>query len=256
MIDYHCHILPGLDDGCQNEEESIDMARQLVDAGFSRAYCTPHCITGLYDFSAEQVREAVTALQQVLDSEGIPFQLETGMEYYLDDFFLDRLENPMTLGKTNLLLFELPSSGDVRILPDAVRWIKKRGLVPVLAHPERFFAGKRQQSVVEFVQRCFNRLSPNRNAVDLLPSDLLEAMNLGCLLQADLGSFNGVYGPNAKRLAMSFQKQEMYACVGSDGHNPRHAQRILTDNVWLTEQAPEVRRALSCGAGAGLKGVV
>jgi len=251
MIDCHCHILPGLDDGCRTEKESIAMARQLVTAGFSRVFCTPHCITGLYDFSGEQVSAAVAALQQQLDREGIALQLETGMEYYLDDFFLGRLEHPMPLGKTNLLLFELPSSGDVRMLPQAVCEIKKRGLKPVLAHPERFFAGKLQLTVVDFVQRWLTR-----HPADLLPAALRDVVDQGCLLQADLGSFNGVYGANARRLAMLLQQQGMYACIGSDGHNPRQAERILRDNYWLVELGCQRDRKFSCGADVGLKGIV
>jgi len=259
MIDYHCHILPALDDGCHTVEESVAMARRLVAAGVSRVYCTPHCISGLYDFSAEQVRAAVAALQQVFDVEGIPLLLETGMEYYLDDFFPDRLEQPMTLGKTNLLLFELPSSADARMLPEAARAIKKRGLTPLLAHPERYFAGARQQQgVADFVHSCLNRLSPRHESLNPLPCALLEAMNLGCLLQADLGSFNGVYGLNVRRLASLFQEWGVYSCVGSDGHRPRQLEKILTNNLWLSGQSLETRDIVTCGTGvdaAGLKGV-
>jgi len=253
MIDYHCHILPGLDDGCRTVEESIMMARQLNAVGFSRVCCTPHCITGLYDFSAEQIMVAVAALQQRLDREGITLRLETGMEYYLDDFLLDRLDRhrPMTLGKTDLLLFELPSSGDVCLLPETVRWMKKRGLQPVLAHPERFFAGKKQQTMVDFVQHWLTR-----HPADFLPAALLEVVEQGCLLQADLGSFNGVYGANVRRLAMLLQQQGMYACVGSDGHSPRQAETILRDNFWFAEQMPQRDQEISCEAGVGLKGIV
>ena len=83
MIDFHCHILPGIDDGCRDLDESLVLAQVLVAAGFKEVFCTPHCIHGVYDNTPSSVRAAVDQLQQQVIREGIPLKLHSGMEYCL-----------------------------------------------------------------------------------------------------------------------------------------------------------------------------
>ncbi|MFA5700417.1 MAG: CpsB/CapC family capsule biosynthesis tyrosine phosphatase [Desulfuromonas sp.] len=241
MVDYHCHILPGVDDGSKTLEESLEMAQQLVSAGFRHVYCTPHCITGLYDLSLRQIYDSVAQLQQAIADSGLPLLLEVGMEYYLDDFFFDRLRNPIPLGDSRLLLFELPSFGDVRLLPAAVARILSHGLTPVLAHPERYFAFNRNKEAAGVaghfrLERWFEREAS-------LPPSLLEAVDMGCQLQADLGSFNRVYGKHTERLALLLQNLGMYTYYGSDGHHPAQLRRILHNNKGLLN----LKRAVKVG---------
>lgn len=236
MIDYHCHILPGVDDGSKTLKDSLDMAQQLVSAGFRHVYCTPHCITGLYDLPLRQIYDSVAQLQQAVADSGIPLLLAAGMEYYLDDFFFDRLRNPMPLGDSNLLLFELPSSGNAELLPEAVAKILEHGLTPVLAHPERYFALKRNKKSAGF--RRFQR-DLQFESETALPPVLLEVLGLGCQLQADLGSFNGVYGKNTENLALLLQSRGVYTYYGSDGHHPAQLKRVLQNNKVLFNLMPE-----------------
>ena len=91
MIDYHCHILPGIDDGCADLDESLELAQVLTTAGFTEVYCTPHCIHGVYNNTPSAVRAAVEQLQEQLTREGIPLRLSPGMEYYLDEYFSQKL---------------------------------------------------------------------------------------------------------------------------------------------------------------------
>ncbi len=76
MIDLHCHILPGLDDGSGSLEESLEMAAMAADQGIRHIAATPHCITG----SAREVRSHVAMLQDLLQEERIPVQIYPGME--------------------------------------------------------------------------------------------------------------------------------------------------------------------------------
>lgn len=234
MIDYHCHILPGLDDGCPSDKEAVCMARQLRKAGFAQIYCTPHCITGLYDISTEQLLDSVKRLQLILEDNDIPLTLIPGMEYYLDDFFVNRLENPVTLGDSKLLLFELPSNADASILHDAVLQIKKKGMLPVMAHPERFFSSQLNRGIADCLRIWWQCLRKPRRTLQDLPSSLLKAIDLGCYLQADMGSFNGLYGKEVQKLAITMRELGLYSYYGSDGHNCEQLERILTDNICLS----------------------
>ncbi|MDY0290992.1 MAG: CpsB/CapC family capsule biosynthesis tyrosine phosphatase [Desulfuromonadaceae bacterium] len=233
MIDYHCHILPGLDDGSPNMEDAIEMARSLQKVGFTKVYCTPHCITGLYDISKAQLLDAVTRLQVALDSKDICLKLVPGMEYYVDDFFFDRLTHPVTLGDTNLLLFELPPNADVAILGEVVAQIKNRGLLPLLAHPERFFAADIYTANSHIFHSLWRHLFSRKHSSVAVPHALVEVINLGCFLQADIGSFRGIYGPKVKKIAFVLREIGAYSYYGTDGHNCLQLENILTNNPYL-----------------------
>jgi len=229
MIDYHCHILPGLDDGCRDVTEAVDMARQLLEAGFTRIYCTPHCITGLYEITPAQVKAAVAELRAVFKAEGVPMELDCGMEYYVDDFLADRLDCPMPLGNTRLLLFELPTKAEVENLYTAVTRIKNCGLLPLLAHPERFFAANMgMRDRIRFSLQRAGILGCSEPADrGMVPESLLDAVKMGCFLQADIGSFAGIYGKRTQKFARVLQKLGFYSCYGSDGHNSSQLKRVL-----------------------------
>lgn len=137
MIDYHCHLLPGLDDGPQTVSESLEMARQLAAFGFREVCCTPHCIKGHYEISPVEVRNEVRRLQSCFDSEGIPLLLHSGMEYYLDEFFEQFAANLLPLGESRLVLCESPPQAHPGLVAEMIELIVVQGFVPLIAHPER-----------------------------------------------------------------------------------------------------------------------
>ena len=137
LTDYHCPLLPAIDDGAASLEESLLMARLLTDAGFSQVYCTPHAIPGCYDNTARQVDKAVNALQKEIAAAGIDLILQPGMEYYLDEHFPDQLEAPRPLGETGLLLVEAPNQAPPELIMENIVHIQRKGLTPLFAHPER-----------------------------------------------------------------------------------------------------------------------
>lgn len=92
MIDWHCHILPAIDDGLETLSESLEMARLLASAGFRQVHCTPHCVLGRFDNRPSQVQRATEELQKQVNRAGIPLLLSPGMEYSLDEYFPVLLE--------------------------------------------------------------------------------------------------------------------------------------------------------------------
>lgn len=137
MIDFHCHLLPGLDDGPQSVDESLEMARALVAFGFREVHCTPHCIAGQYETSPVEVREAVRKLQARFDLEKIALTLRTGMEYYLDEYFARFAANLLPLGESRLVLCEAPPQAPPELVGEMASLIVVQGHIPLLAHPER-----------------------------------------------------------------------------------------------------------------------
>lgn len=237
IIDWHSHILPGLDDGSPDIDHSLVMARLLAAHGFTTVYCTPHMIRGHFEAGNDQVLQAVSELQGLVTANGIPLTLLPGREYYLDEYLLHHLEDPLPLGDSKLILVEIPAT----TAPDTVQQlfyaIVRAGFAPVVAHPERcplLTPGRRQAEKGGLWGRV-GRFLPGGGRQETLPragggsgNQLLDYLrDLGCSFQGNLGSFNGFYGDRAKSSAEAFRSLGIYDRYGSDLHATEHAQRIL-----------------------------
>ncbi|NCO52728.1 MAG: phosphoesterase [Deltaproteobacteria bacterium] len=232
ITDWHCHILPGIDDGAKTLDDAIAIASILVDNGFSEVYCTPHCMKGVFENTPEIVRQAVIALQAELDKVEIPLKLHVGMEYFLDEFFPQQLNNPLTLGNTNYLLVEAPIRADPKRIKDFLFTIRRRGCTPLLAHPERYEFLAPAAPPQSFFRR-FKRRRKEEHQIERL--DLVqELLGMGCFFQGNLGSFSGIYGTDVKIQAESFYRAGAYTCFGSDAHNPTRLPRILEQGLLAT----------------------
>jgi protein-tyrosine phosphatase len=139
MIDLHCHILPGIDDGAADVSVSLAMARAFVADGVTTVACTPHILPGLYHNSGPQIRLAVTALQQALDEEGIPLKLVPGADVHIVPDFAGGLRagHLLTLADTRYVLVEPPHHTAPARLEDMFFGLLVAGYVPILTHPER-----------------------------------------------------------------------------------------------------------------------
>lgn len=262
MIDWHCHILPGFDDGPAQLEEALDMARVLAGYGFTELCCTPHCMRGSYEPMPLEVREAVGRLQLEVERAGIPVVLHPGMEYYLDEFFEGFAGNLQPLGRTRLVLCEAPQQAPAGLVAEAAALIVSQGYVPLVAHPERsdviwrmiedaacgpgeaagaapppprpslfrrLFGGGRQDAA-----GSGGRAEPE---FALLPDE--------CLFQANLGSFTGFYGATAQRRAYDLLQRGGYHCFASDLHDLRSAPDILDASRDKLQHNPALRRLLA-----------
>lgn len=241
MIDYHCHLLPGLDDGPESWDEALAMARALAAFGFREICCTPHCIKGQYEISPVEVRDTVRRLQARLDGEGIGLTLRPGMEYYLDEYFERFAANLLPLGDSRLVLCEAPPQALPELVAAMAGLIVVQGYTPLIAHPERSEPvlrllenrseerGPRNEvnpdprtSIPEprsWFSRLFKPRSPSPDP--RAPSSETAELPESCLYQANLGSFAGFYGPKPQRRAYELLQRGVYACFASDLHDPR-----------------------------------
>ena len=110
MIDLHCHILPGLDDGASDIEVSLAMARIAVGQGIETTACTPHILPGVYHNSGSSIRPAVAALQERLAAEAIPLQLVVGADVHMCPDFVSGLRSGrlISLADSRYVLVEPP----------------------------------------------------------------------------------------------------------------------------------------------------
>ena len=139
MIDLHCHILPGIDDGASDLSVSLSMARASVADGVSVLACTPHILPGVYHNSGPQIREATEQLQHALDHEGIALRLTTGADNHIVSGFLAGLRSGrlLSLADSRYVLVEPPHHVAPIRLEDLFFELLIAGYVPILTHPER-----------------------------------------------------------------------------------------------------------------------
>jgi protein-tyrosine phosphatase len=257
MIDWHCHILPGLDDGPETMVESLAMARLLADAGFRVIHCTPHCIHGRYDTSSEEVRRLTERIQRYLLTGGIPLLVKPGMEYFLDEHFPKKLDDLQTLGDSRLLLVEIPVKAGLDLVLENVNLILQRGFTPLVAHPERcplLSRPVRRKGELKYrMKQMFRKRSHAMPGKSSLYYDLRQGLlDMGCLFQGDIGSFSGRYGAEARREAWQYLESGLYSRLGSDGHGYRSLQVLLCPGLSLVEEYPSGDDLLKSPMPAGI----
>lgn len=222
-VDLHLHLLWGIDDGCETPDETLEAARLLVSLGFTEAAPSPHAIPELPSGDPAVCETRRAEVEALFRREGIALALHANAENRLDAEFLSRLDVPgrRGIGATQRwTLVEAPFNGTVPALADVVFRLKRRGLNPLFAHPER----------------CAEFERPGRAE---------EVVRLGAALQLNVGALAGVYGRTAKKLAEKFLGDGLYAVAATDLHQPVGARKFLAEALTLLE-----KRAGKAGARA------
>ncbi|UFS69767.1 phosphoesterase [Geomonas sp. RF6] len=233
MVDYHSHLLPGIDDGAYALEESLAMARALVAVGFTVAHCTPHLIKGAYETAPGRVRELTAILQKHYDEAGIALKLVPGTEHYLDEYLGDFLDEAVTVGESRCLLVEAPFRASADVVAAHADHLLQRGFVPLFAHPERCAAFAPASSGGGFLSGILGK----RKGPVVEGTLLAKLKERGCRYQGNLGSFAGVYGEDIRQRAILFLENGIYSCLGSDAHRVDRLEAVLRRGIATVEEA-------------------
>lgn len=225
FVDLHNHLLWGLDDGCESPADTISGARLLASLGWSDLAPSPHVNPDFPsgDPGYAEARRAEAA--ELLAREGVALALHSNAENKLDEDFLARAGGPGLRGigpEQRWVLVEAPFEAALPALPDLVFRLRRMGISPLLAHPER---------CAEFERR----------------GRAEEVVRLGGALQLNLGSLAGVYGQGARRLAERFLSEGLYAVAATDLHVPDGAAEWLElslDALGRRGGAPALERLL------------
>ena len=147
-VDVHSHLLPAIDEGAKNLEESLALIAELRDLGFQKLILTPHIMSGFYPNFPQKIKERLLILREYLDEKNIEVEVEAAAEYYLDAFFMKELMSNNELMTFNsedgkqYLLFETQHLHQPKQLFEAIKRVFRKGYIPVLAHPERYIICK------------------------------------------------------------------------------------------------------------------
>lgn len=198
MLDLHCHILPGLDDGAPDLETAIEMAKIAVEDGIDTIVATPHFLEGSMENCKQQILQKVSEFQKALEAEGILLKVLPGAEVYISPITPRLLMNDeiITINhKGKHLLVELPMQNVPDFVKQVLFELKVNGVTPIIAHPERNLE------------------------MSSKPEMILELASEGCLLQINAGSITGLYGEKVRTTAQLLVRNGLVHLIGSDAHS-------------------------------------
>ena len=199
MIDIHTHILPGIDDGSRNLEQTMHMIKEAEQAGFKEIITTSHYIENEYDVNSTRRQEMITELQKKLDENNINVKLYNGAEAFINANLTELIKKQTipTLAGSRYVLFEIPMHLEVLYLERTLEELITSKYKPIIAHPERYDIVKENPNVaVEWVRK-------------------------GAMLQANYGSIIGKYGNKSKQALIKLLKANAIHFFGTDTHAPK-----------------------------------
>ena len=208
-VDIHSHLIPGIDDGAQNLEDSLSLISKMQELGYKKLIITPHIMVDTYPNREDDIKNRLLILKEEIKRNNIEIQLEAAAEYYLDEGFLNHLEAPLLIADTFLLFETSYISAPINF--DEIIFLINTKYTPLMAHPERY-----------------------RYIKDLKEYNRLKKM--GVYFQIDINSIAGFYGKDAQKKSEYLINNGLVDFVGSDLHNQKHINNLINSltkkNVW------------------------
>ena len=206
MIDLHSHVLPGIDDGAEELETALAMARASVADGVAVLACTPHILPGLFHNTGPQIRLAVQKLQEELDARDIPLRLVTGADNHVIPDFVAALRRGhlLSLADTRYVLVEPPHHTAPPRLGDLLFSIAAAGYTPVLTHPERL------------------------TWIDTHYDFMATLAARGVWMQVTAGALTGAFGRGPKYWGERMLCEGLVHILATDAHNMKSRPPILS----------------------------
>lgn len=204
-IDIHNHLLPGVDDGVREIDESVKILEFLKSLGYQKVIITPHIYPGVFPNTEKELIDRFKAFKSELD---LSIEVQLAAEYYSDETLLEKLKNKnnlLTFGNNHILI-ETSFFTKSILLDEVVFQLMANNYKPVLAHPERYVFAHEEMN---FYRRLKDK---------------------GVLFQINAGSIEGSYGKEIKNVAEYLIKNKMVDFIGSDIHRMSHA-RILNKAI-------------------------
>ncbi|WP_435254348.1 tyrosine-protein phosphatase [Tenacibaculum sp. A30] len=204
FVDIHSHLLPGIDDGAKDLENSISLISKMYSYGIKNFITTPHVLGDVYPNSSETIKNKLEEVRIELKKQGFSdVNINAAAEYMMDERFVERLkaDDILTL-KDNYILVEMSYFNAPYNLYDILFEIQLKGYKPVLAHPERY----------NFYHGDFQNFYKLKKA--------------GCVFQLNLLSLTEQYGKGVQKTAQKLLSENMYDFVGTDTHHHNHLKLL------------------------------
>jgi protein-tyrosine phosphatase len=203
MIDIHCHILPGIDDGPADIKESLDMLRIAKEDGISHIFATPHIINGFYENNTRSIRSSVEKLNELSDGK---VKILWGADIRITPDIIDKIMNGEfpTLNGSGYVLIELPHFTLPPNIENLIFNLRRNHIIPIITHPERNF----------FL----------RSSLEVL----LRLREAGVSYQLTAMSLYGGFGKETRRASLEMVKMGIADYIATDAHDSRHRPPLLS----------------------------
>ena len=199
VADMHSHLLPGIDDGSVDMENSIELISALHSMGYKKLITTPHIFWDMYKNTTEIIREKEALVKAELLARGIDVEFQAAAEYYVDEHFEELIakDDILSFGD-KYVLFELSFDTEQINYKRAVFNLQLNGYKPILAHPERY----------EYWHTNFSKYE--------------EVADRGVHIQINTNCLTGHYGPGVKRISERLIEADLVDFIGTDTHHVGH----------------------------------
>ena len=198
MIDLHCHLLPGVDDGSKDMDSSLKLAKSAVKDGITHALLTPHHMNGVYVNHKKDIIHATKIFQNELLKHHIPLVVFPGQEIRINGDLLQSLDDDDILFADEggqYLMLEFPDDDIPNYTSNMIYELMQRGIIPVIVHPERNTKIMKQ------------------------PDILYDLLNEGCLSQITASSYVGIFGHKVQKFSKQLIQAGQVYIFASDAHN-------------------------------------
>lgn len=214
MIDMHSHIIPGVDDGSTDFDMTIEMLRNAVAEGTKKIVATPHYCEEYGETPIAEVKKIVEKLRSYSLSNNIDIEIYSGQEIYFCKNLLDLCEENVlgTINDSRYMLIELPLASFDEETMDVLYELQVKGIVPVLAHPERYR---------EIIKK---------------PTKINDFIEEGYLFQLNSGSIEGKFGESVRKTAELLVNNNIYSFCGSDAHNNSNRSTGIAKAIEIIEK--------------------
>ena len=198
-VDFHSHLLFGIDDGARTFEETVSLLRSLHNFGIKHFITTPHVMQHVWENTSEIILNRLNEVNKVLQTLDLDITLKAAAEYFMDENFVQLFKNQSLLTlKNNYVLVEMSYINAPIQLYEIIFDLQLSGYKPVLAHPERY----------NFYHSNFNEYYKLKKA--------------GCLFQLNLLSVVGYYGESVTKTAQRLLSEGLIDFASSDTHHHKH----------------------------------
>lgn len=209
MIDLHCHLLPGIDDGSPDMETSLEMARIAAQDGIHTIACTPHIYPGMYENTVPGIASATEELRLALQAAGIAIELTYASDTHVVPDLVEKLQNGTspTFNGGRYFLLEPPHHVAPPNFEEFVFRVMAAGYVPIVTHPERL-------SWIEQDYAVFGRLAKQ-----------------GAWMQLTAGSLTGRFGSGARYWGERMLDEGLVHILATDSHGVTRRPPLLAEGV-------------------------
>jgi tyrosine-protein phosphatase YwqE len=201
----HSHLIPGIDDGAQTLEQSIEIIAEFAKLGYRKIITTPHIMADFYKNGPYNILPGLQALRGALAEKNIAIEIEAAAEYMADDMLISKiLAGEMLSFGSGYVLFEMAFDQESPHIKEIIFELQLAGYKPVLAHPERYGYYASQ------------------------PHKFKELADAGVLMQININSIVGYYSPHMIKTVQWLAREKLIHFVGSDCHHMRHFAPFTT----------------------------